>query len=105
VNLSIFCKIKDDRNKTDISLDIFNNLNNYLDPLIYNEKENILISELEYQIRRVEGLQYVQAVLINNNANNFILPNKYSLPKLTTVDIKMTDDNDITYDYIYETNF
>jgi uncharacterized phage protein gp47/JayE len=74
-----------------INRDIIETIADYLKPELYNGGYKVRYNELAYLARQIDGCTSVESVLINNNAIDYLLPNQYTLPSLTGINISQVD--------------
>lgn len=70
---------------------------NYLNPSTYPLGHDIILSEVEYQLRLTGQVNNIQTLLLNGSPLNIPFPNEYTLPLPYNLLITLVDDNGVTY--------
>ena len=76
---------------------LWNALQTMLDPTIYAPGQSVILKEVEYRLRLVGGLQYIQAVTLNGETTNLAMPFPYSVPSAHSIFCTLIDEESTTY--------
>ena len=78
---------------------VYKVLAEYLSPLQFALGASIRIKELEYLVRSVTDVLEVTTLLVNGQAVNLAMPNRYTTPELDNVTVSLVDDLGRSYTY------
>ncbi|MDV2996633.1 MAG: hypothetical protein N4J56_006287 [Chroococcidiopsis sp. SAG 2025] len=76
-----------------------------LSPTQHALGSSIRVKELEYLVRSLQGVTEVVTLLVNNQAVNLAMPNKYTTPKLEGVTVVQVDPQGRSATYHTGTGF
>lgn len=82
-----------------IADDCYRVVADYLSPLQFPLGSSIRIKELEYLVRSVQEVKEVVTLLINSQAVNIPMPNKYTTPELETLALTLVDSRGLSQTY------
>lgn len=82
-----------------IADNIYKALFDYLSPLQFPLGGSIRIKELEYLVRSVDSVLEVTTLLINSQAVNLPMANRYTTPELDVVTVSLVDDLGRSHSY------
>lgn len=82
-----------------IADNVYKVLAEYLSPLQFALGASIRIKELEYLVRSVTDVLEVTTLLVNGQAVNLAMPNRYTTPELDNVTVSLVDDLGRSYTY------
>lgn len=71
---------------------IYGKLADYLSPLQFPLGTKVRLKELEYLVRSGKDVLEVVSMLVNGQAVNLPMPNKYTTPELSNVTLTLLDD-------------
>lgn len=78
---------------------VFDNLQDYLNPVNFSLGSSIRLRELEYRVRSVPGVDEVVSLLIDSEAVNTAMPNLYTQPVIETLALTMLDTTGLSHTY------
>ena len=91
LSLSLEVVIKVTDISDDLSTQVLEALTAYLSPSNYQIGSTVILKELEFTTRSVEGVRYVDTLMINGEALNKPLTTKYTLPTIGLLTITQVD--------------
>ncbi|MBD2452241.1 baseplate J/gp47 family protein [Nostoc sp. FACHB-152] len=78
--------------------DLWEAFQGYLNPSTYPLDQDVILNEVEYVLRSTEGIRDIQSLILNGQASNIALPNKWTLPAAYSFYIRLATDNGGSYD-------
>lgn len=73
----------------------------FLDPLAYPIGSDLRLKRLEYTVQAVTGVTELVSLLINRDPLNLPMPNPYTVPRLDTLAVTLTDRTGATDTYYF----
>lgn len=93
ISADIVLKLEPEIEATEVADDLWQTFQDYLNPSNLNPGESLLIKELEYQLRLVSGVKYIDQLKLNGTSLNIPMPNQYSIPKSYSMRMALIDTN------------
>ena len=76
-----------------VAADLWQAYQDYLAPRAYEPGEALLIKEVDYALRLVPGLAFLDELTLNDELQNIPMPNLYTLPEAYALRITLTDSD------------
>lgn len=93
VSADIIVKLLPEVESAEVANDLWQVFQDYLNPSNLNPGESLLIKELEYQLRLVSGIKFIDQLKLNDQALNIAMPNQYSIPRAYSMRMALVDSN------------
>jgi uncharacterized phage protein gp47/JayE len=84
-----------------IADDMAANIQDYLSPLNYTWGDSVLLREVLYRARDVEGVQRLLSWAMNGATSDITLPNRWTTPRIDTLTIKLTQADGLNQTWVY----
>ena len=80
--------------------DLWSAYQDYLNPSTYPVGQDIILNEVEYQLRLTGGIKNIQTLLLNGSPSNIPVANSYTVPFPYSLYIHLVDDNGVVYEVV-----
>lgn len=80
---------------SEVSFNVASSVAEYINPSTIDIGHSLLLSEVEYSVRKVPGVKNVQQVLLNNNHLNVPVNNEFTVPRFNKLDLLIINSNNI----------
>ena len=84
-----------------IAKDLWNAFKDYFNPSALIPGASVLISELNFALRTVSGLSYIEELTVNSSVDRVPMPNQYTIPKANSLNITLVDSNGNSFNISY----
>jgi uncharacterized phage protein gp47/JayE len=93
VSGDIIVKLLPEVESAEVANDLWQVFQDYLNPSSLTPGDSLLIRELEYQLRLVSGIKFIDQLKLNDQALNIAMPNQYSIPRAYSLKMALVDSN------------
>jgi len=76
-----------------VARDLWNAFKDFFNPSALTPGSSVLISELNFALRTVSGLSYIEELTVNSSSDRVPMPNQYTIPKANSLNITLVDFN------------
>ena len=76
-----------------VSRDLWNAFKDFFNPLALTPGSSLLLSELNFALRTVSGLSYIEELTVNSSVDRVPMPNSFTIPKANSLNINLVDFN------------
>ena len=84
-----------------VSNNIFQSLNDYINPLSFPQQDALYLKDVEFVSRNNDGVRRINSVTLNGVGIDVILDNRYTLPFLRSLYIELFDPDGTQYVFGY----
>ena len=76
-----------------VSRDLWTVFKDFFNPSALTPGASVLISELNFALRTVSGLSYIEELTVNSSVDRVPMPNSFTIPKANSLTISLVDFN------------
>ncbi|ANV88503.1 baseplate J/gp47 family protein [Picosynechococcus sp. PCC 7117] len=100
INVSgdLIAELAEDVSPTEAADDLWQAYQEYLDPSTYPIDEDVILNEVEYQLRLTGVINKIQSLELNDLTSNIALPNAYTLPNAYSLTMTLIDSEGVVWE-------
>ena len=104
IELDVILVVNPENNITGLANRVWNAIYDYINPKTFEIGQPVLMSEVEYHLRKVEGIARIEQVQMNNNHLNVAVANQFTVAKVSKMNLKLISKEglELVRDVFYE---
>lgn len=98
VSAELIAKVTPGFDQEEVINDLWQAYQDYLNPSTYPVGQDIILNEVEYQLRLTGGIKDIQFLSLNGQPSNIPVPNNYTLPTPYSLYVKLVNEEGSFYE-------